>query len=350
MKNVLYFGIFDPEFSRNKVYIRGLRENGVRVIICTDNTPGLLKYWHLFRKHWALRKKYDVMIVGYPGYIIVPFARLITRKRIIFDALCSFFETEILSRDALHEIPFRKPYARSIDWFATRCADTILVETEAQKKYFEEKLGVRQGKCIVVYTGVDDNIFRPDETVKPFERFTALFRGRITHEAGVDVVLRAAKLLENKNINFLIIGYGWNKEKEQFDRALDELMPKNVRHIKKQLQFEELIPLMQKCHVALGQFSDHERLKRTIPHKAFEALAMKLPYITASADGINEILKEDQNFLTVTPNNPEDLAKKILLLHDQPDVRSDLSLEGNSLYKYRFVPQKIVGPLLKSLS
>ncbi len=346
-KRVLYFGIFNPEFSRNKVYIDGLRQHGIEVLVCTDTARGVRKYWNLFRKHWALRHRYDVMIVGYPGYIIVPFAKLLTRKKVIFDALCSFYETEILSRDALHEIPFRVTYTRLIDWCATRCADVVLVETNAQRDYFVSELGVPAQKCVTVYTGADNTVFYTEEGVKKFERFTVLFRGRITHEAGVETVVRAAKLLESDGIDVLIIGYGWNREIEQFNAVVAELAPTNLRHIAKQLPFAELRTLMQQCHISLGQFADHERLKRTIPHKAFESLAMRLPYITARAEGICEILVDGNTCLLVHPADPQDLAEKIRTLAGAQALQQTLAHAGYELYQKRFAPKQLVAPLLE---
>jgi glycosyltransferase involved in cell wall biosynthesis len=345
MKTVLYFGIFNPEFSRNKVYIDGLRQRGVEVLVCTDTAPGLRKYWNLFRKHWALHNAYDVLIVGYPGYIIVPFAKIITRKKVVFDALCSFYETEILSRDALHEIPFRVTYTRLIDWFATRCADTVLVETDKQREYFISELGVPAHKCVTVYTGVDDTVFYTTQGVQKHARFTVLFRGRITHEAGVATVVRAAKLLEGEGIDVLIIGYGWNREIEHFNAVVAELAPTNMRHIAKQLPFEELRTLMQQCHVSLGQFAAHERLTRTIPHKAFESLAMKLPYITARAEGVCEILEDEVNCMLVHPDDPVDLARAIRTLAADPALRERLAYAGHQLYQERFCPKKVVAPI-----
>lgn len=350
MKTVLYFGIFDPSFSRNKVYIDGLRQHGVTVILCTDTAKGLRKYWNLFWKHWALRKKYDVLIVGYPGFIMVPFARCISRKRVIFDALCSYYEIEILSRDALHEVPFRKLYARTIDWFATRCATTVLVETEKQREYFISTLAVDAKKVVTVYTGVDDCVFFAEQGAKKQAEFTVLFRGRITHEAGVETVLRAAKLLEGEGIKFLIIGYGWNTEMERFNKVLEELSPRNVCHVAKQLPFEELRERMQGCHVSLGQFAEHERLERTIPHKAFESLVMILPYITAHAAGICEILKDGETCLFVRQADAQDLAEKIRTLYRDQVLRTALAENAYMLYEERFCPRAIVAPILKLIN
>jgi len=53
-----------------------------------------------------------------------------------------------------------------IDWLAVKCADIVLVETFAQKKFFEQRFfWGEKDKYKVVYTGVDDSIFYFDDTV-----------------------------------------------------------------------------------------------------------------------------------------------------------------------------------------
>jgi len=81
---VLYFGFYDPLFTTNKVLINGLRQNGVLVLECYDHSPGLKKFLKLFFKHWKLRNEYDAMIIGFAGQLAVPFAKIITRKPVIF--------------------------------------------------------------------------------------------------------------------------------------------------------------------------------------------------------------------------------------------------------------------------
>ena len=347
MKTVLYFGNLDMSLSRNKIYTDGLRLNGIEVLVCIDQTKGLFKYWRLFKKHWPLRSKYDVMIVGYPGYFIVPFAKLITRKIVIFDALCSLYETEILShRSAKHNSKYKILYTQFIDWFATRCADKILVESNKQKEYFSKKLNVKSEKLVTVYTGADDSVFEFDDSIKKFEKFTVLFRGRITNEAGAELILRSAKILEEKDIDFLIIGYGWSEDIQRFRSVYKKLSPKNVCHIDKHLPVKEMCQMMQKCHISLGQFAEHERLKRTIPHKAYESLALKLPYITVRAEGISEVLQEGKHCLMVRPDDEQDLVEKILILKENEHLRKKIADDGYTLFSTTFSALQVVQPLI----
>lgn len=336
---ICYFGIYDPEFCRNKVYRKGLIENGATVIECNDRSRGLLKYFRLFQKHWRIRNDYDVMIVGYPGYIMVPFARLLTRKPIIFDALCSFYEAQIISRDAYAGIPFRVVYVRFIDWMANTFADKILVETDAQRRYYEKELGMREGKCTRVFIGVDEGAFFYDPQVKKNEEFTVFFRGRLTIEAGFKHIIEAARLLENEPILFKAVGFGFGPVVTDIRERLLNYRLKNFTLLEHQMPIDDLRVAMGAAHVSLGQFEANERLSRTMPHKAFESLAMRLPYITARTSedaGITELFVDRENCLFVKPADPADLAAKIKMLAGDAMLQAKLAENGFKTYQSRF--------------
>ncbi len=200
---VCYFGIFNPNFSRNKTFIKGLRMNNLEVIICDDHSKGIKKYIELIKKHWPIRKQYDIMIVGFPGYVIMPLARIICRKKIIFDAFFTVHDAEIISRRRFKKNQWRYWYIKLIDYLSVKLADYILVESEEQKKYFIKKFKLKEKNIEFIYTGVDEEQFIYKE-IEKFKNFTVLFRGRLMPEAGVTYILKTAKLLEEKDIDFLI--------------------------------------------------------------------------------------------------------------------------------------------------
>lgn len=340
---VCYFGAYDLGFSRNKIYMRGLRENGVQIIECNDKSRGFFKYWRLFRKHWLIRNKYNVMIVGYPGHIIVPFARFVSSKPIIFDALGTLYEAEVFSHKAG---PLKSFKIKCIDWLAIKSAHMVLVESEHQRQFLIHKFDGNQNKFKVLYTGVDDDVFHPDASIQKESVFTVLFRGRLTPEAGVSHILLAADIIRHENIHLRIIGFGVCKK--EIEQQIKDLKLNNVEFISKALSSEELTQRMNECHISLGQFEQNDRLKRTIPHKAFESLAMKIPYITGCAEGVQEILKDEENCLMVNLADPEDIAKKILLLKNNPILREKLAKNGYHLYQDRFTPQ-ILGNQLRQM-
>ena len=104
---ICYFGIYNKDYCRNKNIIKGLELNNVKIIEVNDKSFGLKKYWNLFKKHWKIRNDYDIMIVGFPGQVIVPFAKLITRKKIVFDAHVSLYDSLLYNWESFKKIFFK---------------------------------------------------------------------------------------------------------------------------------------------------------------------------------------------------------------------------------------------------
>jgi glycosyltransferase involved in cell wall biosynthesis len=340
---ILYFGTYNSEWGRSRSYIRGLIENGVEILECHDDSPSFRKYWKLWVKHRKF-KNYDFLMIGYPGHSVVWFAKLLSKKPVIFDAGWTMEEGVITSRRQHKSWSIRGMYIKFVDWMAVKCADKVLVESEEQRRYFEKKFGKNE-KYYAAYSGADDSVFYMDQACKKKSKFTVLFRGKFLPEAGVTYVLDAAKLLENKDIDFIIIGNGWLEREIRI--KIKDLKLANLDLISENLSYEELRNKMSECHVSLGQLEEHERLKRTIPHKCYESLALGLPYITARTKPVSEILEDGKESLFVNPADPQDLADKILMLKNSPDLAKKIGENGYKLYKQKFTPKILASQILK---
>lgn len=341
---ICYFGIYDSEFSRNKIYMEGLRHNGIKIIECNDRTDGLLKYWYLYKKHQKIKNDYDVMIVGYPSQIVVFLAKMVSPKKVILDALCSLYEGEIISRKSGGIWSLKALKIWLIDFVAYFFADLILVESFAQIDFFYKTFFVRKEKCARVFTGALDSIFFLDSSVLKRSVFTVVFRGQFLPEAGVDIILESAKILEKEKIFFLFLGKDF--EGKKLDEKVKQLGLKNIEIISVFLPFKEIREKMLSCHISLGQFGANSRLNRTIPHKAFETLALGIPYITGRAGGILELLTDRENCLMVNTKDPRDLADKIMDLKDNPDLAKKISETGLILYKEKLTPTILANQII----
>ena len=342
---ICYFGAYRLDSCRNTIYIAGLRQNAAEVIECFDHSPGLIKYYKLFIKHWKIRDNYDVMIVGYPGPLVVLLAKLISKKPIVFNAMTSLYEVNIISRGRCSKRSFMAWRIWLIDWLAFKCADLVLVETNKQKDYLVKKFRIKSDKFARLFTGADDSSFYPDTSIKKNNKFTVLFRGRFLPEAGAKHILEAAKILEKKGVDFLILGIGGLLKKEIIEQATS-LNLKNLKLIIGGLALDELREKMLTAHISVGQVENNERLERTIPFKAFESLALKLPYINGNAPGIKELLEDRKNCLLVNLADPEDLAEKIIELKNSPELRKKIAENGYELYKEKLTPKALGKELL----
>lgn len=344
---VLYFGIYDPNFSRNRIYISGLRQNGVEVIECRDSSPGFRKYWRLWRKHRAVHDQYDALVVGYPGHLVVPLARMISKKPIIADLLGSLTDAEVNSRGAGLARRFKSEIAdRPAVWFA----DVVLLESEAQKAYFIERFGESK-KYKVLYTGADDSVFfcLRDHGAAPKDSFIVLFRGRLTPESGITYILEAARLLkDDARIRFRIIGFGQLLEEVKRIISCDSLT--NVELIAELLPEDELRRKMCEASVSLGQFEDNPRLSRTIPHKAFESMAMGIPYVTGDALAVREVVTDEKTGFFVPLANPEALSEEIRSAAMNTERLKLISGAAYTLFKERFSSHSLGAELNRILS
>lgn len=346
-KTILYFGIYKSDFSRNKIYIRGLRALGHTVIECQDSSPGLLKYWRLFRKHAKVAGAYDALIVGYPGHIVVPLARLISTRPVIFDALCTLEEGVIISRGQNGFLGIRALYMKCIDFLAVHSASIILLESHEQKKYFEYKFG-KSEKYKVVYTGSDDEVYFKDTNIPKKEKFTVVFRGQFLPEAGVSRIIDAAKILKNNDIDFLIIGNGFLEN--EIKNMLNVSALNNVQLITRYVGDNELRSMMLSCHVSLGQFENHERLLRTIPHKCFETLALGLPYITKRTLPVSEILEDGKSVIMVAKADADEIAEKILFVKNNPDIAEMIGQSGYEVFQKKLSPKVLAMQIVSIIS
>src|SRR3989338_11408421 len=95
---ICYFPLTNNIPPRDIVYLDGLKENGVEIIECKDHSPSWRKFLTLYKKHKLIKIDYDILMVGYTAHILVPFARLISRKKIVFNALSSLYEGIVVSR------------------------------------------------------------------------------------------------------------------------------------------------------------------------------------------------------------------------------------------------------------
>ncbi len=337
---VCYFGIYRSDLGRSKIYIKGLRDNGVEVIECQDNSWGPIKFVKLFLKHWKIRNSYDFMIVGYTGHVVVPLAKLISKKKVIFDICCTMYEGVVISRKQYSEYSPKTLYIKFMDWMAVKTADVVLIESKAQIEFFEKRFG-KSNKYKVMYTGTDDSIYNLEQKrkqgIKKNSEFTVIFRGQFLPEAGVRHVVSAAKILETSGIKFIIQGRGFLER--EIKTQIARVDPQNLTLITKFLTDDELVNLMLSCDVSLGQLEDHERLLRTIPHKCYDTIALGIPYITARAAPVSEILKDGESVIFVNPGDSRDIADKILYIKNNPEIAKKIGEQEYEVYRNNLTPK-----------
>jgi glycosyltransferase involved in cell wall biosynthesis len=340
---IIYFG-FSRSNSIDSVYIKGMREQGVTVDDFFYPDAGWRRYVALARAFFDNRKDADIAMVGYASPQAVIWLWLLGAHHIIYNALCSEYERKIVSRGLARTTSVKAFYYWLLDYLACFCSKLVMLETQHQIDYFIKIFHLKPGKLFLAWTGVDDRKFSYRGGMAKFETFTVLFRGRLLPEAGGTYLVRAAKELENQPIDILMLAAG--QELTAVKTLIGELKPKRLKLVTEFLPDDELLTTMERCHLSLGQLGNHDRLQRTIPHKAYESIALKLPYLTARNPAVMELMKENETCLAFNPADSHDLAQKILWAKDHQAELVRIADASYELYQKKLTTSALAAALL----
>lgn len=339
---ICYFGIYERNYSRNRILISGLKKNGVDIVECCSSKRGFLKYLDLIKKYRKTDKDYDLMIVGFPGPQAMVLARILTRKKIIFDAFVSLYDSICSENKRSKFFDFKSLYFFFLDWLACFLADKILLDTNEHIEYFVRTFKIRKEKFVRVFVGSDDSAVRPQDIMTMKDHILVHFHGSFLPLQGVEYIIEAIKILKNeKNIKFRIIG---TKIKNKY---INEQLS-NVKFLDS-VPYEDLEKYFGEADIALGIFGGTEKSMRVIPNKVYEALATGKAVLTGESSAAKELLEDKENVLFCRMADPDDLAQKILMLKEDFGLRKKISENGYKLFIKKLTPVVIAGELLKEI-
>lgn len=310
---IKFYTLANPDEFRSAVILNYLYKNQSSYIDLNVNFFSsklkVFKHFIFFRN----KNPEDINVVMYPSHILVFYLWLTGHKKIVLDAGWPLSDGEISSRNKKGFLNSRELKFYLLDKFASLLSRIIILESENQRRYFVDKFKVKPEKCKVLYTGLDESKFIVHE-VKSFKTPTVTFRGKYNPEAGLEVLADASILLEKENFNIHV--YCPNMP--------DNLVFSNKTKIFKDfINKQEIARILLASDLTLGQLQSHERLSRTIPHKAFESAFLSRAYLTARTNGVSELFQEDKEIMCFNPGDSEDLARKIReLMNDRQKLKS----------------------------
>jgi glycosyltransferase involved in cell wall biosynthesis len=328
---VCYFGIYDPAYCRNKNIIKGLRKRGVSVIEVRDTTRGPIKYWRLLQKYWSVRKEYDVMVVGFPGQIIVPFAKLLTRRPVVYDLHVSYYDSIIKERKEHPVKSFAAVKFYLMDWIACRMADRVLLDTKEHVRYVASLLHLPEKKFAVIYHGIDNELFAPpaERPVKgPEEKMIVSFHGYIQLLNGMELVIQAMRLLKDEPIMLWIIGGG--PEYPKMQALARELQLSNVEFYSPMAP-PDLAKKIANADVGLGFFSLSQKIDRVIANKVYELMALRVPVLTGTSIAMQEHFADREHVFYCQRGSADAIAKALRELRANASLRAHVA---DTAYQY----------------
>ena len=138
---------------------------------------------------------------------------------------------------------------------------------------------------------------------------------------GIDILLKAVKLLEEKGLNFELNIGGGGKGKEFLSTLVNELALDNICH------FVDDIPNKAKYLENLSIFASPSR-SEAFGINICEAMERSLPVISTKVGGIIEVVENGETGILCEPDSPEDFARKLEILIKDAEKRVKMGING----------------------
>ncbi len=363
---ILYFGTYSkgPGYPRNTNIIEGLRLNGCEVIEChyplwkreeKGKKPGplslllfplrILRAYRVLISEFLRAGDYDCIIVGYTGNIDVFLARLLNRKKrpLVLDAFISLYDTMVNDRRWFREGSLMARGLRWLDYRSCHISDLVLLDTEAHIRYFSKEFGLPEEKFLPLPPGAERGLLE-GKGGEERHGFKVIYFGTFLPLHGVEVMVRAAKLVEEEGVHFLLIGKG--EGLPGVKELCSSVGCRNIDIIDRWVEPEDLSRMVRSSQVVLGLFGTTEKAGRVIPLKVYGAMALGKAIVTADTPAARELLKDGYNALLVPGGDPEALAGAIKRLKEDRELCESMGKRARETYQ-RYCTPYIAGKRLK---
>ena len=236
----------------------------------------------------------------------------------------------------------------SPDLYLMKRVRKSVVLNESLKEKLIEK-GIEEGKLEVIPNGVnvDDFNLSKEEIERVKEKYelnetTVMFSGTVTPRKGVEYLVKAAEILKENNVLFLIVG-NINLDREYANKVMEYAKLRNLKvRFTGFVPYEDLKALYSTCDIfVLPSLEEGFGVVLT------EAMASGKPLIGSNVGGIPAQIKDGWNGFLVEPGNEKQLAEKIRYLIDNSEERERMGKNSRKLAEEEFDWEKIAGKYLR---
>ncbi|GDX53490.1 glycosyltransferase WbuB [Bacteroidota bacterium] len=319
----------------------------------------LLNYFSFVYSSWRCGKKlkkekFDFLLCESPPLFLGISALFLSRKlnaKMIFNV--SDLWPESAEKLGLVTNKFFLRLATRLEEYLYKKSSLITGQTQGIVKNISSRFPKK--KVYWLKNGVDVSLikrvntnWRSEEKFSP-DDFILLYAGILGHAQGLEVILKAAALLqESASIRFVLMGSG--PEKEKLLELKDKLNLNNVFFIDVQPKLK-MPEILSSVDVAIIPLRKLDLFLGAIPSKIFENLAMEIPILLGvDGEAKNLFVDEAKSGLFFTPENENELAAAIQQLFSDKNLRKQLGANGRKYVIEQFNRNKIASSFYNLLN
>ncbi len=292
-RRVLFWGRFDPGYSRNRVYAALFRELGWEVDYF------FVKVWPRFgdveaflRGLWA-RPRPDLVWVPVARQRDVAAACRWAHSRgikVVFDPMISAWDKKVLEQRKwkAEEPRAKRLLARERRLMAM--PDLVCWDTSCHVDFCADNLEVPRSRLRVLLTGTDEKVFMPQEgetasggegeRPEGSKTFRVLYHGAYLPLHGTETIVEAARMTRGTGIHWDFLGWGAYK-------AATEEKAKGISNITflEKVPYTDVPKVIAAHDIVLGVFGTTAKAARVIGNKVYECMACARPTINEFCTG-----------------------------------------------------------------
>lgn len=234
-----------------------------------------------------------------------------------------------------------------MEFISLHSADKIICVSKKMIDYLHEKKGIPFEKMIYETNGVDLDFFNSSdlENVRQLKKslgieneFVFGYIGGFQNYQGVDNFIEAAKKIDNKETQFLIIGGSKNSREN------------NITFVSK-VPRSQIPDYYSLCDVLVLPRPTHLGTEVAAPTKFAEYCAIGKPILTTDVGDAAELVKKYRNGIIVENNSPDNLKKGIIkFLTLKKDTIFNMGKNSRKVAECEFNWEIICSNLIKELN
>ncbi len=336
---VLWWGRFDPDYSRNRVLRRLFAELGWQIV---DFQP----VWSSLADIEAgLRRLARPSLVWVPCFRQrdIAAAQRWSRRQgvpLVVDPLISAYDKQVFEQRKFADGSRRAERLRAWESGLLKGADRVVIDTPAHGEFLADTFDIPRERIGVVHVGAEEGAFvaAPLPARAPGEPREAMFFGSFIGLQGPQVIVQAARCYHGPPIRWVLLGEGpLRPECERLARGLDNVVFANTRISANPGRIHD-------ADILLGAFGASAKAGRVIPNKVFQSLASGRPVVTREGTAYPEAVRAghgESGLVFVPPEAPDALAAAVADLAADPARLARLSEAARATFDSHFSPAAI---------
>lgn len=289
--------------------------------------------WHTFRLAWKVRRErgFDAIHACNPPdllFLIGGFFKLIYGTRFLFDhhdINPELYEAKFGRRDFFWKLMVW------LERWTFRTADVSIATNESYKRIAIERGGMRPERVFVVRSGPKLDrlkIVPPVEALKRGRKYLVGYVGVMGRQEGIDLLLQAArhivKDMGRTDVHFGLVGGGTSLEEMQ--RLAAELGIADYVTFTGRVPDQALLEMLNTADVCVNPDVANEMNDKSTMNKIMEYMALAKPIV--QFDLTEGRFSAQEASLYAAKNDPQDMARKIVELLDDPERRARMGEFG----------------------